>query len=140
MMRKSASIFMAVFVLLTGLHLSIASHFCGGQLVAVKISLTGKDASCGMEGESTSSFPADKFIKRHCCTNDLTILAVDSNYSPSFSNSIDVAQKLIHISGLPLSGIVNALAFTQYVNPILSPPGIFRTNTVELADICVFRI
>jgi len=139
-MRKSVSTFMAVLVLLTGLHLSISSHFCGGQLAAVKISLTGKDASCGMEGPSDSSFPAGNFIKTHCCTNDLTTLAVDSNYSPSFSNSIDIAQKVIHISGLPLTGIVKAFAFTQYVNLILSPPGIFRTNTVELADICVFRI
>jgi hypothetical protein len=138
--RKAASIFLAVLVLLTGLHLSIASHFCGGQLADVKISLTGKDASCGMEAESDSSFPSGKFIKTHCCTNDLTTLTVDSNYSPSFAKSIDVLQKVIHISGIPLTEIVKDLAFTHYSHPILSPPGIFRANTVELADICVFRI
>ena len=131
---------MVILVLLTGIHLSISSHFCRGQLVAVKISVVGKDASCGMECEVSSSFPSSTFFKSHCCTNDLTTLSVDSNYSPSFYKSIDISQKVIQIFGISLTEIVKELAFTHYPHPNLSPPGIFQTNTVELADICVFRI
>lgn len=138
-MRRTASILMATLLLLTGLHLSIASHFCCGKLAAVHFSITGKDASCGMEDESTSAL-AGKIIKKHCCTNDLTALTVDSNYSPSFSKGIDFSQKVTQIVAVPYTEIVNDLAFTHYSHPILSPPGIFRTNTVELAAICVFRI
>ena len=131
---------MAILVLLTGIHLSIASHICQGKLVAVNLTITGKNTtSCGMEG-STPSAPSGIIIKKHCCVNDLTTLAVDSNYSPSFAKSIDVSQKVIHIPGIPLTEIVKDLAFTHYSHPIISPPGISRTNTVELADICVFRI
>ena len=139
-MRKCASILMAIMVLLTGIHLSIASHLCQGRLVAVKVSITSENApSCGMEG-NTSTFPLVKISKKHCCENDLTTLSVDSNYSPSFAKNIEVPQKNIQISGVPFTEIVKELAFTHAPNPILSPPGIFRTNTVELASICVFRI
>jgi hypothetical protein len=138
-MRKTVSILMAILVLLTGIHLSIASHLCCGNLVAVHFSVNGQDASCNMKDESTSTL-AGQFIKKHCCVNDLTTLTVDSNYSPSFAKSIDVSQKVIHILGIPLTKIVKEFAYTQYSHPILSPPGIFRTNAVELDDICVFRI
>jgi len=137
--RKSASILLATLVLLTGIHLSIASHFCCGNLVAVHFSVNGTGAACNMSDESTSSI-AGTFIKKHCCTNELTNLTVDSNYSPSFAKSIDVSQKVIHISDIPSTEIIKNLAFIHYSHPILSPPGIFRTNAVELAAICVFRI
>lgn len=138
-MRKAASILMAILVLLTGLHLSIASHFCQGKLVNVNVSVTGKITPCSMGGEA-SSYPGSKFSKKHCCDNELSTLKVDSNYSPSFAKSLEVSQKVIHISGFPLTESVRELVFTKKSEPIFSPPGIFRTNTVELASICVFRI
>ena len=139
-MKKTASILMAVLLLLTGIHLSIASHSCQGKLVAVKVSITSENTtSCCMEGNSFSS-PSGKIVKKHCCDNGLTTLTVDSNYSPSFAKNIDVAQKLIYISGIPLTEIVRDLAFTRNSHSIHSPPGIYLINTVELADICVFRI
>lgn len=137
-MRKTVSILMAIMVLLTGIHLSIASHFCCGDLVAVHFSVNGQDASCNMNDKSYDS-PGGAYLKKHCCTNELTTLTVDSNYSPSIAKSID-APKVIHIFGKPLIEIVKDFAFARYSQPILSPPGIFRTNTVELTDICVFRI
>jgi hypothetical protein len=130
---------MAMILLLTGIHLSIASHFCCGNLVAVHFSVNGKDAGCGMNDEA--AFPiAGQIIKKQCCTNDLTTLSVDSNYSPSFSKSVDIAPKVIHINGTSQTEIVRQLIFAKNPNTILSPPGIFLTYTVELADICVFRI
>src|SRR5689334_954468 len=100
-MRKTASILMAVIVLLTGIHLSITSHSCQGKLVAVKVSITGVSSSCCMEGNALQS-PSGKIIKKHCCDNGLTTLTVDSNYAPSISKSIDVAQKALQLSGAPL--------------------------------------
>ena len=31
-------------------HISVATHYCGGQIAASRVTLTGKLASCGMEG------------------------------------------------------------------------------------------
>ncbi len=36
-------------MLASGMKVSIDRHYCGGQLAATKISVTGKLASCGME-------------------------------------------------------------------------------------------
>ncbi len=140
MMKKAVSIFMATLLLMTGLHLSFASHFCGGNLVAVKFSITGGNASCGMENESGSTLPAGKFFKTHCCDDDLTTLTVDSNYSFSSVQGKDFTQKVVPDFVIPLTEIIPEFFSSRYFNPVLSPPGIFRRNSVELATICVFRI
>ncbi|MEI6142083.1 MAG: hypothetical protein WCP85_22610 [Mariniphaga sp.] len=139
-MKKGFSIVMAVLVLLTGLHLSVASHYCHGKLAAVKISITGEKATCGMEDEAESSAPAGKFFKTHCCVNELATLAVDSSYSPSTSLSIDFTHKIVPVFATPVLEVVNELVLVQYSYPILSPPGISRSNSVDLTAICVFRI
>jgi hypothetical protein len=139
-MRKTASILMAIIVLLTGIHLSIASHLCQGRVVNVNFSITGTNvSSCCMKGDVIPS-PSGKTIKTHCCVNELTTLTVDSNYSPSYFKNIDVSQKVIHTSGVLLKEIVSKSAFTQNSHSTHSPPGIYLINAVELADICVFRI
>jgi hypothetical protein len=53
-MKKLLSRSVALIILLTGMNLTISSHFCGGVLAATKVSFTGKLASCGMEsGQKT---------------------------------------------------------------------------------------
>jgi hypothetical protein len=138
--RKTASIFLAILVLLTGIHLSISSHFCCGQLAAVKVSVIGKSASCGMEGNASATLPAGKVIKSHCCANELTTLSVDSNYSPSFAKNVDILQKVTPINGALLIEIDKSLTFVKNPYPILSPPGICQMSAVELEEICIFRI
>ena len=139
-MKKGFSIVMAILVLLTGLHLSVASHFCCGKLASVKISITAEKATCGMEDEADSTAPSGKFFKTHCCVNELATLAVDSSYSPSTSLSIDFTHKIVPVFATPVLEVVNKLVLVQYSYPIFSPPGIFRRNSVDLTEICVFRI
>ena len=131
---------MASFILLAGLHLSIASHLCQGELISVKVCFANKEAtSCCMEGISTSS-PSGKIFKKHCCDNGLTTLAVDDNYSPSFSENLGISPKVTQVFIVPLKEMIREMAFSQSSHPILSPPGIIPKNTVELTEICVFRI
>jgi hypothetical protein len=139
-MKKGFSIVMAVLVLLTGLHLSVASHFCCGKLVAVKISITAEKATCGMEEESGMKVPSGKFFKTHCCINELSTLIVDSSYSPSTSLSIDFTHKIVPVFPTPVLDVANDFVLEQYSHPIFSPPGIFRKKSVDLTEICVFRI
>ncbi len=139
-MKKGFSIAMAVLVLLTGLHLSVASHFCCGKLAAVKISITAEKATCGMEDEAELTSPPGKFFKSHCCANELSTLSVDSNYSPSTSLSIDLTHKIVPVFATPVLEVVREFAFAYNSHPVFSPPGIFRKNSVDLTAICVFRI
>lgn len=131
---------MATLVLMTGLHLSFASHYCGGNLVAVKFSVAGKHASCGMESQAGSSQPAGKIFKSDCCADEVTNLAVDPDYSISSWQGKDLTQKVMPYFAIPVAESVKESHAAKYFGQTLSPPGSFRQNTVELAVICVFRI
>ena len=131
---------MTLLVLMAGLHLSFDSHFCGGKLYAVKFSITGEKASCGMEEESEALLPGVKLFKTHCCDNDLVSLTVDSNYSPSSFQSNDLTQKVEHLFAVSVSESFPDFHPAAYYNPVLSPPAFFQKKSVELAAICVFRI
>ncbi|NEW84707.1 MAG: hypothetical protein GZ094_20390 [Mariniphaga sp.] len=139
-MKKVTSILMAVLVLMTVLHLSFDSHFCGGKLSAVKFSISGEKASCGMENDSESTQPLGKLFKTHCCDDDLVLLNVDSNYSHSNPQTIDFNQKVIAVFAVLLTENVSELAISRNVHPILNPQDVFRKNSVGQSAICVFRI
>jgi uncharacterized protein YxeA len=48
-MKKIFSILFAVMVVLSGMHISISTHICGGEIAAVKLSVSAVKATCGME-------------------------------------------------------------------------------------------
>ncbi len=140
MMKKLFSIALSLLMLTTMLHVSIATHYCNGNLAASKISLNGKLASCGMEGEENASQVAGTFLKSHCCEDEVTTIGVNTDYTPSFSFVPEFFQYNIQVfvipKGLPVlsSLVLNSL----YTNT--GPPGELMSTNVDLSDICVFRI
>ncbi len=126
-------------MLLTGIHLSIASHFCCGELVGVKFSVANQEASCGMNNHS-DPLPLGGLLKKQCCVNDLTRLTVDSNYSPSYFKIADLLPKVIQVFDNPLNNTDCSLALRNISVSVADPPGSTPTNTVDLTEICVFRI
>jgi hypothetical protein len=138
-MKRLFSILFASLILLSGLHLTVASHICCGELAAVKYSFTGKKASCGME-ENSSTIPANGVINAKCCENRVATCMSDGNY---FSSS----QK---VKALPA---VNAPVFTSSAkicipaaytsrtpHSMVGPPVFNSFNTVDQSFICVFII
>jgi hypothetical protein len=139
-MRKVVSIAMVFMMLLSVVNLTVVSHFCQGNITAVKVSVYNqKSLSCGMEDHSTSS-PTGKSFKKHCCENESASLKVDSNYSPSYSKSLDVFQKEIHHAGILFSEVFRPVVLASKTLHPLSPPDIVPIRSVEQASICVFRI
>jgi hypothetical protein len=51
MMKKVLILLIAVILAVSGMQISLDRHYCGGQLADVRVSVTGKLASCGMENE-----------------------------------------------------------------------------------------
>ena len=139
-MKKVFSILFALIILLSGMHLTVDSHYCGGKLAAVKISTTGEKATCGMEDEADLSLPMGDSFKSICCNDDLTTLTTDSNYSPSHSQGIDFIKKVTAVYAIPLSEAIPEVGISKNSHPILSPRDVFRKTSVSLASICVFRI
>ncbi len=138
-MIKGFSIFIAAIILASGMHLSLASHLCQGEVVAVKVSFSGKLAGCGME-TPVKSCPVHEGFAKNCCQNKIDYLTVDNNYSPSTLKVEDLTRKLVKVFALSASVISTSIFFSVSSYANVSPPGNSIANEVNLANICVFRI
>ncbi|WP_320053525.1 hypothetical protein [uncultured Acetobacteroides sp.] len=137
-MKKFLSISFALLIFLSGMHLSIAAHSCGGEVAAVKWSFSEQKASCGMEDDS-SSCPVHNGISSSCCHDEVAVYAVDNSYSPT-SFHLDLGKQPLQVVALPASISTHTLAFYTSQNKESKPPDELSTSMVSLTDICVFRI
>ncbi len=139
-MKKVFSISLIVLLIATMLHLSVATHYCGGIEVASKVSLTGKLAHCDMQcSEMELPLPGTNFTKQ-CCYDVVTFCGIDSNYTPSFTFLPESYQGNFHVFAIP-----TALSVNSYISLIPSytnvcPSGALMSTEVDLSSICVFRI
>jgi hypothetical protein len=121
-------------------HFSVATHYCGGQLADSKVSVTGKLASCGMEGcEMTIPLQGTNFTN-HCCDDFVTFCKIDCNYTPSSTVVPDSYQFNFQIFFIPAESPVYSSEILKSPNANESPPGVLLSTQVDLTDICVFRI
>jgi len=140
LVKKIFAISLACIVILSGMNLTFATHYCSGEYAGSRISITGKKASCGMRSDKESRPVFGTHLSRHCCEDKISLYSVDNNYSPSefHFNRIVVPQVILcfisEASLLP-SGI-----FSSSIHTNISPPDDYRTNAVCMAEICVFRI
>lgn len=138
-MKKFFAIITSSLILITGMHLSVAKHYCGGEIAEIKISVEGESATCGMEEVLTCEIHNVNGLSEECCSNELTSLGVDQNYSPSehdnkLIRNIALAQFVIFQQP---SGLTNDLTYNY---KSIFPPGKVLTGSKSRADICVFRI
>ena len=137
-MKKLFSILFAVMILLSGMHLSLATHLCGGEVSAVKLSFSHQKAGCGM-CSAEQTFPKG-ISAESCCKVEMSFFAIDSNYNPS---TIQINEPVTH---LLQAFYIPAVIGNQFFNTIsasntnVRPPGKFLVSAVSLTDICVFRI
>ncbi len=130
-----------VFLIVTAmLNLSVATHYCGGEKVASKLSLTGKLADCGMEGAENGLPPHGTNFNNNCCDNVVTSGKIDSNYIPSFSFVPDYYKYNFQILSIPTGSPVYSTAFLKSLYSDVGPPGVLMAMSVDLSDICVFRV
>jgi len=123
------------------MHLTIATHYCGGEIAASKISFSGKLATCGMEGETDhqQSSSCNQFEK-HCCDNHVSTFSVDHNYAPSFTDFNSFAQNILQIFNIPESITLHSYTAINLGFIDTSPPENSLVHAVSLPKICVFLI
>jgi len=125
-------------MLTSGMKISIDHHYCGGNLAATKVSLTGKLASCGME-EQEHTCSNQPSIDKNCCEDHLAYFGINTRYLPEYfklsplSPVKDITAFPAYNVILDYSGINN---FTSWV----LPPGDKIKSGLSLSEICVFRI
>lgn len=127
-------------MLLSGMNLTVATHFCGNHLAASKVSFSGKLATCGMEEEPSECTTTGIHSDMDCCANHVSHLAVDHNYSPSFFAFKYFGHQLIQVFAVPQSLTNYSYTALNIIRTNASPPGIIQASDVSLPDICVFRI
>jgi len=136
-MKKLFSIVFAALILLSGMHLSLASHYCGGELAAVKWSLNDEKASCGMPSDHQT---IPNGYNAECCRNQLAFYAVDNNYNPATLQVNAPVNQLLQVFYIPETIGIQSYNSNSSVNATIQPPGKFIASAVSLPDICVFRI
>lgn len=139
-MKKILSIIFALLILLSGMHLSLATHFCGGEIAAVKWSVSGEIASCGMENQNQSCPIQNAVSSKSCCQDEVAIYSVDNNYNPSTFELKKVASHIIQVFYIPVNLLFNFSSASSSLLAYISPHNKLQISLVSLPDICVFRI
>ena len=139
-MRKGLSILSILVILLSGAHVTIARHFCGGMVAGTKVSLTGQLAGCGMEDISDSCPVHGPDIKASCCENQVSTIGIISNFIPP---AADVSSD--NLRPHTISGILIYPKHLEFQDTYKSytdsgPPGQYLASFAGLDKICVFRI
>lgn len=139
-MKKFLSISFALLILLSGMHFTVATHYCGGKVAFTKLSVSGELASCGMEKSvGDCSYPV-KLSGTHCCKDKVSALVVDDSFSPSFSEFKAFSQMVLQVYLIPAFLKNNSTSTLNLFCTNIRPPGYFMVSDVSLPDICVFRI
>lgn len=139
-MKKLLSILFAGMILLSGMHLSMATHLCGGELAAVKWSVLDEKAGCGMEMVKPVHSSQKSFEAESCCKDEISFLTVDSNYNPSTIQLNTPVNQLMQVFYIPTSIGIQFINTNRSSNTNVQPPGKFIASAVNLPDICVFLI
>lgn len=136
-MKKGLSLLFALTILLSGMHLSFATHFCAGEMVDARLTFGLKASSCCTDDHSKND---DLVLKNRCCANTLSSFNVDTQYVPSVLDLTVFNAPSFQLFLLP----VQALPFCQesFLTSIstIKPPDKLQISSVELADIQVFVI
>ena len=138
-MRKFLSILLVLTILLSGLHLTVASHLCGGEIASVKWSVSGKKATCGMEDQK-GTCPAQNELSSSCCQDRIASYLVDSNYYPSYFKNTKISESSTQFLLVPLGITGNRFNLITCTYIIRNPRDQLYISSVSLENICVFLI
>jgi len=140
--KKFLSILTVLLVVTAMLHFSVARHYCGGELVASRISLSGTLATCGMEGDE-GNCPYEKsgeHFRSHCCDDVLAFYSIDNNYTPASKAFSGFDQVKFQTPVMAIESAVRIVFLIDRQLTGIGPPGQIMTSAVDLPEIRVFRI
>jgi hypothetical protein len=139
-MKTILSISLTLLILLTGINVKVASHYCGGQISSVKVSLTGEVASCGMENKQ-ESLPPEGLFSRHCCDDIISSVYISVNYVPASCCYVPVTtQETINPIILSDRLFISQPVLFSTLSGSRKPPGGYNPSDVEQQVICLFQI
>jgi hypothetical protein len=137
-MKKAFSILFIFVVLFSGMTIRYSAHYCQGTFIASKLSLSGKNASCGMTHENSGG--KDVHFSNVTCENEISSYTFSDNYihapqAPDAGKSLTYVDSAVLINpAANLTSLISSLNFRQL------PPGTLGTPKYQSEVLCVFRI
>jgi hypothetical protein len=138
-MKTILSIPLIILILFTGVSVKFATHYCGGNVAATKISLTGEFATCGMTTDS-ENHTQQQTITHHCCDNTLSAYSICNTYFASAYDAVFNGQVAADNILNPIDYILDKKIIINITNYQSKPPGSFNANSVDRPVLCIFRI
>lgn len=139
-MKKAFSIAITLLLFLSGMHFTIASHYCGGNLAATKATFSHEKGACGMEMNCVTQQGSAAF-NQDCCHDNFSSINTDDNYAPSVLKPLQPQFHLIQLFYIPekirLLSLSNAITHNTNVFP---PGDLWQPDEVGLSFICVYLI
>jgi hypothetical protein len=138
--KRALSILAVLLTVASVAHVSVAKHYCHGIPVAIRVSLTGDHASCGMEESENTCPVSGTVLDTHCCEDFVSFYGIDNTcvntpYSaPEVPNTRDLTPPVLAhtlLNDLFLSG-------SEYTDT--GPPASDSFPAVDLPVICQFRL
>lgn len=111
---------------------------CGGKVADKKLSIFGKEATCGMVHSKSENTDAEQFSSK-CCESQVSVFTTDKEYTPS-SFKIKEVESSLQLFTVSLSYIFQVLNLSNDIVTSVSPPDVSIASMVKLADICIFRL
>jgi hypothetical protein len=124
------------------LHFSVAQHYCKGELVASRITLSGALATCSMEtsNEDCRHDQNSHQLDSYCCDDVLISYSINNNYTPAAKTTPGIDRANKPVPAVPFASPVRFSFFNLQTCSDISPPGIEMASSVDLKEIRVFRI
>ena len=138
-MKKIVSAFLALLLLISGMQLSVASHYCGGTLAQVKWSFDKELATCGMENPD-EALPNGLLLNQSCCQDELSTYTTDGQYQFQSLELKKHVPQVIACFTAPVSLLFKSQEPVDLLYTHVLPPGIVSPNRVTQESICVFLI
>jgi len=130
-MKKLLSISLALLMLLSGMQLTISMHYCGGEFADSKVSLNGHIASCGMEGIVGNCTDSESSLDESCCKNQISVYAIDQNFSPTFTEFHTFAPNILQVFHIPASISFHSFTAINLTSTDASPPENVLVNAAK---------
>jgi hypothetical protein len=127
-----------IVILFSGINVTLSSHYCGGSLVANKVSVSGGIATCGMEQTNSKAIDYVSF-GRKCCEDHILILMLSNSCFPDYLQLIKPlhGKKVIYFQSTLLS---ECQLFNSSSPANLFPPGENFTSRLNQPYLSVLRI
>lgn len=86
-MKRLVSILSILIILFSGMNLTLATHYCSGEVADIKVSFLPVDVSCGME-KSEDDCQGHSLMSSGCCRNEFAFYNVEDDFYPQQISTI----------------------------------------------------